>query len=107
MHSQCLGQEVKMALHKYTVQESNNLLLGQNGFIELDSAGNTGDGYFCAFLVTGIAADDVATVGATCHTGDALTAKPFVSGTLIYGPFKKITMSSPTDADVHVLCYKG
>ena len=93
--------------HKYSVAESNNLQLFQNGFIELDSAGNTGDGTFCAFLVTGIAADDVATVGATCHTGDDLTAKPFVSGTLIYGPFKKITMTSPTDSDVHVICYKG
>ena len=94
-------------LHKYTVSESNNLQLGQNGFAELDSAGNTGDGTFCAFQVTGAAASDVATVAATCHIGDALTATPFLAGTIVYGAFKKITMSSPTDADVHVLCYYG
>tara|TARA_R100000781_G_scaffold37859_1_gene26709 strand:- start:986 stop:1285 length:300 start_codon:yes stop_codon:yes gene_type:complete len=94
-------------LHKYTVAEATNLQLGQNGFKELDSAGNTGDGTFCAFQVTGGAADDVATVAATCHIGDALTATPFLAGTIVYGAFKKITMSSPTDADVHVLCYYG
>ena len=99
---------VTAGLHKYTVAESNNLLLGQNGFIELDSAGNTGDGYFVAFQIIGPGTvDDVATVGATCHTGDDLTATSLMTGTIIYGPFKKITMSSPTDADVHVLCYKG
>ena len=94
-------------IHKYTVAESNNLKLGQNGFKELDSAGNTGDGHFCAFLVTGAAAADVATIAATTHIGDAMTATPILAGTLVYGAFKKITMSSPTDADVHVLCYYG
>ena len=95
------------SLHKYTVAEATNLQLGQNGFKELDSAGNTGDGTFCAFYVTGAAAADVATVAATCHVGDDMTATPFLQGTLVYGAFKKITMSSPTDADVHVLCYYG
>ena len=94
-------------IHKYTVAESNNLQLGQNGFKELASAGNTGDGYFCAFYVTGAAAADVATVAATCHIGDAMAATPFLQGTLVYGAFKKITMSAPTDGDVHVLCYYG
>ena len=94
-------------IHKYTVAESNGLKLGQGGFTELDSAGNTGDGTFCAFLVTGAEAADVATVAATCHIGDDLTATPFLAGTIVYGAFKKITMSSPTDADVHVLCYRG
>jgi hypothetical protein len=94
-------------LHKYTVAEGVNLQLGQNGFKELDSAGNTGDGNFCAFLVTGAEAADVATVAATCHAGDDLTATPFLAGTIVYGSFKKITMSSPTDAEVHVLCYYG
>ena len=94
-------------IHKYTVSESNNLQLGQNGFTELTTAGNTGDGTFCAFYVTGAAAADVATVAATCHIGDAMTATPFLQGTLVYGAFKKITMSAPTDGDVHVLCYHG
>ena len=98
----------KYGLNSYTVQESNNAILGQAGFKELDSAGNTGDGNFIAFQIIGPGTvDDVATVGATCHVGDDLTATSLMTGTIIYGPFKKITMSSPTDADVHVLCYKG
>ena len=95
------------SLHKYTVAEATNLQLGQNGFKELDSAGNTGDGTFCAFYVTGSNADDQATIAATTHVGDDMTACNFTTGSLVYGPFKKITMSSPTDADVHVLCYYG
>tara|TARA_R110000824_G_scaffold51753_4_gene144093 strand:- start:385 stop:681 length:297 start_codon:yes stop_codon:yes gene_type:complete len=94
-------------IHKYTVSESNNLKLGQNGFKELTGAGNTGDGTFVAFYVTGKAVDDEAVVAATCHAGDDMTACIFTSGSLVYGAFKKITMSSPTDADVHVLCYYG
>ena len=97
----------KYGLNSYTVQDSNNAKIGQAGFKELTSAGNTGDGNFVAFYVTGAAAADVATVAATCHTGDDMTATPFLQGTLVYGAFKKITMSSPTDADVHVLCYYG
>ena len=94
-------------IQQYTVQESNNLLLGQLGFKELSSAGNTGDGNFVAFQVTGAAASDVATVAATTHTGDDLTATPFLAGSIVYGPYNKITMSSPTDAEVHVICYYG
>ena len=98
--------------NKYTVQESNNLKLGQAGFKELDAAGNTGDGNFVAFQIIGPGTPyedniDSATVGATCHVGDDLTATPLAVGTIIYGPFKRITMSSPSDADVHVLCYYG
>ena len=40
-------------IHRYTSEESNNLQIGQNGFKELTGAGNTGDGTFCAFYVTG------------------------------------------------------
>ena len=110
MHSQCLEQEDNMAtvgIHKYTVAESNNLKLGQNGFKELTAAGNTGDGTFCAFFVTGKGADDDCTLAATTHKVDDMTACKFTTGSLVYGAFKKITMSSPTDADVHVLCYYG
>ena len=94
-------------IHKYTVAESNNLQLGQNGFKELVAAGNTGDGTFCAFYVTGEVDTDHAIVAATCHIGDDMTACKFKAGTLVYGAFKKITVTSPSDADVHVLCYYG
>jgi len=94
-------------IHKYTVAEGIGLQLGQAGFKELDSAGNTGDGNFCAFQIIANASDSVATVGATCHIGDDLTATPMLAGTLVVGPFKRITMSSPTDGDVHVICYYG
>jgi len=92
---------------KYTAAEGSNIKLGQNGFKELDSAGSTGDGDFVAFLITGAAVTDKATIAATTHMGDDLTATPFLSKSLVYGPFKNITMSSPTDGDVHVLCYYG
>ena len=94
-------------IHKYTVAEGVGLQLGQAGFKELTVAGNTGDGTFCPFYVTGSNADDQATIAATTHVGDDMTACNFTTGSLVYGPFKKITMSSPTDADVHVLCYYG
>tara|TARA_Y100001973_G_scaffold106325_1_gene183503 strand:+ start:2743 stop:3057 length:315 start_codon:yes stop_codon:yes gene_type:complete len=101
----------KYGLNSYTVQEGMNAKLGQAGFKELASAGNTGDGNFVAFYVTGKGSssgtDDQATIAATTHTGDDLTACIFTAGSLVYGPFKKITMSSPTDGDVHVLCYYG
>ena len=93
--------------HKYSVAESGNLSIGQSGFKALVSAGNTGDGNFCAFLVTGSGASDQATVAATCHIGDDLVACNFTTGTLVYGAFKKITFSAPTDTDVHLLCYYG
>ena len=94
-------------IHKYTVAEGVGLQLGQAGFKELTSAGNTGDGTFAAFYITGSNADDQATIAATTHICDAMTATPILAGTLVYGAFTKITMSSPTDADVHVLCYYG
>ena len=94
-------------IHKYTVAEGVGLQLGQAGFKELTSAGNTGDGTFAAFYITGSNADDQATIAATTHVGDDMTACNFTTGSLVYGPFKKITMSSPTDANVHVLCYYG
>ena len=97
----------KYGLNSYTVQEGMNAQLGQAGFKEIISAGNSGDGNFVAFYVTGSNADDQATVAATTHLGDDMTACNFTTGSLVYGPFKKITMSSPTDADVHVLCYYG
>ena len=94
-------------IHKYTVAEGVGLQLGQAGFKELTSAGNTGDGTFCAFYVTGDDAGNLVTVAATTHTGDNLTATPFLVGSLVYGPFKKITTTSHTDTEVHVLCYYG
>ena len=97
----------KYGLNSYSVQESNNAKIGQAGFKELTAAGNTGDGNFVAFYVTGKSADDEAVIAATTHVGDDMTACIFVTNSLVYGPFKKITMSSPTDADVHVLCYYG
>ena len=94
-------------LLKYTVAESNNLLLGGNGFEEITSAGSSASGTFVAFYVTGKGADDDCTIAATTHIGDNLTACKYTTGSLVYGQFRQITMSSPTDADVHVLCYYG
>ena len=92
-----------------TEQEATNLILGQAGFKVLKSAGHTGAGAntFVAFLITGSNADDQCTIAATTSIGDELEACNFTTGTLVYGPFTQITMSSPTDADVHVICYYG
>ena len=94
-------------MREYGGEESGNVALGQLGFKELTSAGNTGDGNFVAFKVTGASSTDIATVAATCHQGDDLTATPFLAGEIIWGAFKKITVSAVTDSDVHVLCYYG
>ena len=94
-------------IYQYSGDESGNVALGQLGFKELIVAGNTGDGNFVAFKVIGAESTDTCTVAATCHQGDDLTGTTIMSGEIIWGPFKKITMSSPTDGDVHVLCYYG
>ena len=94
-------------LQEFTGDESGNIALGQLGFKELTVAGNTGDGNFVAFKIIGAAATDTCVIEATCHQGDDLTSTTFLAGEIIWGAFKKITMSSPTDADVHVLCYYG
>ena len=94
-------------IQEFSPAELSGVALGQNGFKELDSAGNTGDGTFCAFYVTGAAADDDCTIAATTHIGDDMTAVTITANTLVYGAFKKITMSSPTGGNVHVLCYYG
>tara|TARA_Y100000361_G_scaffold12195_1_gene9691 strand:- start:20 stop:331 length:312 start_codon:yes stop_codon:yes gene_type:complete len=101
------SEKLHKGLYNYTVSESNNLKIGQNGFKELASAGNTGDGQFIAFYVIGAEAGDTCVIEATCHQGDDLTSTTFMAGELVYGAFKKITMSSPSDGDVHVLCYYG
>lgn len=94
-------------IHSYTVAEGINLRLGQKGFKELTSAGNTGDGTFCAFFVTGASAGDDVTISATCHIGDDMTEAKVISGSWVYGSFKKITTSAHSSGDVHVLCYYG
>ena len=94
-------------IRQYGGEEGGNVALGQLGFKELLVAGNTGDGNFVAFKVIGATATDVCTVAATCHQGEDLTATPFLAGEMVWGAFNKITMSAPTDAEVHLLCYHG
>ena len=94
-------------IREYGGEESGNVALGQLGFKELTATGNTGDGNFVAFKVIGASAADTATIAAVCYQGDNLTATPFIAGEIIWGPFKRITVSAVTDADVHVLCYYG
>lgn len=94
-------------LREYSGEESGNIAIGSLGFKELSVAGNTGKGNFVAFKVIGAAATDTAVVGATVHQGDELTATTFLAGEMIWGAFNMITMSAPTDGDVHVLCYYG
>lgn len=98
----------KYGLNSYTVQEGVNSQLGQAGFKELTDVGDTtGDGNFIAFYVSGGNVSNEADVSATTHVGDNMTQAKFLANSIVYGPFKKITLEAATDGDVHVLCYYG
>ena len=93
-------------MYQYNGDEGSNLALGQTGFKVLDSAGNTGDGKFVAFKVLGGAAAADVDIDCTCHTGDDLSIDAVLTGEIVWGPFKKITISN-VGTDVQVLCYYG
>ena len=92
-------------LHTYSGEEGMNASLGQTGFKVLTGSDNTGDGNFIAFQVVGNATTGKANVAATVHTGDAISAFDIDQGTIVYGPFKRITVGTATTCIV--LCYYG
>jgi hypothetical protein len=115
MHSQCLGQEVKMAgLHKLTVQEAQNAGLGQAGSIFLNSSNTdtvtSAAGNFVAIqFITDtvfnstnglVAVDDTmfpnSQSGATGidSDGDAVDSATFPAGMTIYGRWTQIILAS-------------
>jgi hypothetical protein len=93
-------------IYQYGGDEGGNVALGQLGFKVLTSAGNTGDGQFVAFKVLGGAADVNVDIDCTCHQGDELSINNVLTGEIVWGAFKKITISN-VGTGIQVLCYYG
>ena len=93
-------------IRQYQGDESGNIGLGQLGFKALVGAGNTGDGNFFMIKVLGGAATVDVDIDCTCHQGDALSINNVLTGEVIYGAFKKVTISN-VGTDIQVLCYYG
>ena len=93
-------------IYQYSGDEGSNVALGQVGFKVLTSAGNTGDGNFVAFKVLGGAATVNVDIDCTCHQGDDLSIDNVLTGEIVWGPFKRITIDN-VGAGIQVLCYYG
>ena len=93
-------------IYQYGGDEGGNVALGQLGFKVLTSAGNTGDGQFVAFKVLGGAADVNVDVDCTSHQGDDLSITNVLTGEIVWGPFKRITIAN-VGTGIQVLCYYG
>ena len=93
-------------IYQYGGDEGGNVALGQLGFKVLTSAGNTGDGQFVAFKVLGGAADVNVDIDCTCQQGDTLSIDNVLTGEIVWGAFKKITISN-VGTGIQVLCYYG
>ena len=93
-------------IREYGGEESGNVALGQLGFKVLSSAGSTGDGNFVAFKVLGGAATVDVDIDCTVHQGDELSINNVLTGEIVWGPFKKITISN-VGTGIQVLCYYG
>ena len=92
-------------LRQYTGDESGNVGLGQLGFKVL-TTGNTGDGdFFMIKILGGLSTADV-DLDCTTHQGDALSINNVLTGEVIYGAFKRITISN-VGTGIQVLCYYG
>jgi len=95
-------------IRQYAGDESGNIGLGQLGFKALTTGElATDDGNFFMIKVVGDAAATNVDIVATCHQGDPLNINACVTGEVIYGAFKKITISSLSVSTVQVLCYYG
>ena len=104
MHSQCLGQEVKMArtgLHALTVQEAQNAALGQAGaIVETSTTAVTGKSIVAIQFIE----DSVFTVltpsdttngyGVGSYNGDTLASITLPAGMTIYGHWTAFTLAS-------------
>ena len=94
-------------LFHYSGEESGNLALGQLGFKVLTAdPSNTGDGHFVAFKVIGGAATVAVNVTCTTFQGDAFPQTLVLTGEIVWGAFKKITIDT-VGTGIKVLCYYG
>jgi len=95
-------------IRQYQGDESGNIGLGQLGFKALTTGTlTTGDGNFFMIKVLGELATANVDIDAVCHQGDALSANNVVTGEVIYGAFKSITITNLSISSIQVLCYYG
>tara|TARA_R100001129_G_scaffold18690_2_gene11942 strand:- start:21 stop:365 length:345 start_codon:yes stop_codon:yes gene_type:complete len=113
----CLEQEDNMGILKYTVAESNNLKLGQNGFDVIPEHDSTkqlpGEGSVwvalkCVAAITPgttAYADQFCQITATVENGDALSQTFLQPGDIIYGRFNAVV--NHTNSNAKLLGYRG
>mgnify|MGYP003133618400 CR=1 FL=1 len=103
-------------IHKYSVQESNNLQLGQNGALFDNTGGTFHEGNFVAFQVVASASFTVLEVANARQIGTALdsdgdsqtisgnsmTGVSFPAGTVLFGNWVGFELSSGS-----VIAYYG
>ena len=87
-----------MALNKYTVQESNNLKLGQAGYDIVTNATVNSDTYVA---ITALTESVVTAVSADTSVWDTLTTITVPIGTTIYGRWTSVTIASGDTAIVY------
>mgnify|MGYP003150455257 CR=1 FL=1 len=91
-------------LKRYSVQEANNVTLGQLGFDVLTaSTANTDGGPWIAIKALG----DDNTLSATSSIGDSLSSITIPAGDIVYGAFTSITPDAYTTANDTVIAYRG
>ena len=91
-------------LKRYSVQEANNVTLGQLGFDVLTaSTANTSGGPWIAIKALG----DDNTVTAEVSIGDRLGGLSIAAGDIVYGAFTSITPSAYSTAADAVIAYRG
>tara|TARA_R100001594_G_scaffold29316_1_gene54803 strand:- start:1958 stop:2269 length:312 start_codon:yes stop_codon:yes gene_type:complete len=103
MHSQCLGQEDKMAnnIHKYTVAEGVNLQLGQNGFDIIAESDGAVTGHWVAVYNPN---DTHIAIDVTSAIGDSLTALDLCSNGILYGNFTTVECEESSKS---LIAYRG
>ena len=88
-------------IHKYTVVESNNLLLGQNGFdVVAESAGAVTGNWIAVYNPDASAIS----IDVTSAIGDSFAALSVCSNGLIYGNFTTVECETGSKS---LIAYRG
>ena len=87
-----------MALNKYTVQESNNLKLGQAGYDFVEAATVNSHTYVAITATVGCT---VTAVSVDTNIWDSLTSVEIPVGTTIYGRWSSVTIGTGDKAIVY------
>lgn len=88
-------------IHKYTVQESNNLKLGQLGFDLIAESDGAQSGNWVAIYNPN---DAHIAIDLTSAIGDSVTALDLCSNGVIYGQFTSVECE---EAGKSLIAYKG